>query len=145
MVAPADEPVFYFYNLQPVNNSCPGDPHGPPDLHSDREFPLEDALYATLLLAEPAELVLTSGVATGASGPPSVLRETAPAGLVSLQVPRRPGMQRVVVSRAGVVLVNVTGTERVNASAAPAVLERCNHQTFTGHARLRSQMANQLL
>ena len=135
-MASADEAVFYFYNLQPVNNSCPGDPAGPPDLRSDPGFPLEDALYATLLLAKPAELVLMSGLATGASGPQSVLRETVPAGLVSFQVPRRPGMQRVVVSRAGEVLVNVTGAERVNVSTAPAVLADCNHQTFTGYAGL---------
>jgi hypothetical protein len=35
-----------------------------------------------------------------------------------------------------VLLANVTGAELVNASDAPAVLARCDHQTFTGSAVL---------
>ena len=39
------EQLFYFYNLQPANNSCPGDPVGPGRfVLDDPEFPLEDRL-----------------------------------------------------------------------------------------------------
>ena len=44
------ERMFYFYNLQPVRNECPGDPVGPPQLNSDARYPTEDAIYVTLLL-----------------------------------------------------------------------------------------------
>eukprot|EP01044_Picomonas_judraskeda_P001878 COSAG03_NODE_120_length_12312_cov_15.216900_9_plen_352_part_00 len=39
------EQLFYFYNLQPANNSCPGDPLGPGRfVLDDPQFPLEDRL-----------------------------------------------------------------------------------------------------
>jgi hypothetical protein len=93
------------------------------------EFPLEDRLYATLLLNESAELTLTSGDAA----PKHFLAQP---GVVSFEVPRFSGQQRLRVMRKGVVLADVVGAELVNASDAPAVLARCNHQTFTGSAVL---------
>lgn len=56
-----NETLFYFYNSQPVNNTCPGDPLGPGSVNTDAEFPAEDMLYATVLLREAASLVMTSG------------------------------------------------------------------------------------
>ena len=55
---------------------------------------------------------------------------------MSFEVPRFSGQQRLRVVRGGVVLADVVGAELVNASDAPAVLARCNHQTFTGSAVL---------
>ena len=124
------EKLFYFYNLQPVNNTCPGDPVGPGRfVRSDRQYPMEDRLYATLLLNASAELTLTSGIA-------APIRFEALPGVVSFEVPRFPGQQRLQVTRGGVVLVDVVGSELVNASTDPAVLARCDHQTFTGSALL---------
>ena len=124
------EKLFYFYDLQPANNSCPGDPVGPGGhVVADPNFPIEDMLYATLLLNASAELSLTSGSA------PEHTFDAGP-GLVSFEVPRFPGAQLLKVMRGGTVLANVVGTEVVNASNDPAVLARCDHQTFTGAADL---------
>ena len=126
------EKLFFFYNLQPANNSCPGDPLGPGRfVLADREFPLEDRLYATLQLNQSAELSLTSGRASAR------VFHAAP-GINSFEVPRFPGRQRLKVMRDGVVLADVVGAELVNASSDPAVLARCDHQTFTGSAELRA-------
>ena len=125
-ILPPDEKVFYFYNLQPANNSCPGDPTGPGrHVLNDTNYPVEDKLYATLLLNASAELSLTSGDA-------ATQTVVLPAGVVSFEVPRYPGKQRVQVRRNGSVLADVVGAEMVNASTNPDVLARCNHQTFTG-------------
>lgn len=127
-LAPAisQEKLFYFYDLQPANNSCPGDPIGPGrHVVSDPQFPIEDMLYATLLLNASAEISMTSG----SVGPHTFYAE---AGVVSFEVPRHPGAQRLTVTRGGVVLADVVGAELVNASHNPAVLARCDHQTFTG-------------
>ena len=126
------EKLFYFYNLQPVNNSCPGDPLGPGRfVLADSHFPREDRLYATLLLNESAELTLISGNASPVSF-------TAGAGVMSFEVQRYPGQQRLRVTRNGMVLADVVGSELVNASSDPSVLARCDHQTFTGSAELRT-------
>ena len=126
------EKLFFFFNLQPANNSCPGDPLGPGRfVLADREFPLEDRLYATLQLNQSAELSLTSGSASAR------IFHAAP-GISSFEVPRFPGRQRLKVMRDGVVLADVVGAELVNASSDPAVLARCDHQTFTGSAELRA-------
>jgi glucan endo-1,3-alpha-glucosidase len=83
------EQLFYFYDLQPANNSCPGDPLGPGrHVVSDLKFPIEDMLYATLLLSAPANVFLTSGSAA----PHSFHAE---AGVVSFEIPRHPGEQRL--------------------------------------------------
>ena len=66
----------------------------------------------------------------------SALIIRTPAGLVSFEVPRFAGAQKIKVTRGGVVLANVVGSELVNASSDPAVLARCDHQTFTGAASL---------
>jgi hypothetical protein len=130
-----EESLFYFYNLQPANNSCPGDPVGPPSINfHDPNFPIEDKLYATLLINSSAELTLTSGAAA-----PVIFH--APVGLQSFEVPRLPGAQVLKVTRGGVVLADVTGSEVVNASDNPAVLARCDHQTFTGSALLAPPIA----
>ena len=131
-VAPkiTEEKVFFFYNLQPVNNSCPGDPEGQGRLVlSDPNFPLEDRLYATMLLNASAQLTLTSG-----NGAPRSFHATT--GVVSFEVPRFHGAQRIKVMRGREVLADITGTELVNKSTDPSVLAHCNHQTFTGVARL---------
>ena len=51
-----------------------------------------------------------------------------------------PG-QRIQVTRGGVTLADMLGSELVNASTDPAVLARCDHQTFTGSAVLASTPA----
>ena len=124
------EKLFYFYNLQPVNNSCPGDPLGPGRfVRLDARYPIENRLYATLLLNSSAELTLISG-----HGSPVTFR--AAPGVVSFEAPRHPGRQRLRVTRHGTVLADVVGAELVNASSDPSVLARCDHQTFTGSALL---------
>lgn len=95
----------------------------------DSRYPLEDRLYATLLLNSTAELSLTSGANK------AVTFEAGP-GVVSFDVPRLPGQQRVKVTRGGVILVDVVGSELVNISTSSYVLARCDHQTFTGTALL---------
>ena len=130
-----EEKLFYFYNLQPQNNTCLGDPAGPGRfVESDPGYPREDMLYATLLLNASAELSMVSGGAaarTFQGGP----------GVVSFEVPLFPGEQRLTVTRhtgggVPVVLADVVGSEHVNASTNPAVIARCDHQTFTGSALL---------
>jgi hypothetical protein len=59
-------------------------------------------------------------------------------GVASFEVPLFPGQQQVKVTRAGVVMVDVIGSEIVNASTNPAVIALCDHQTFTGSALLGS-------
>ena len=125
------EQLYYFYNLQPVNNSCPGDQLGPPAVYQDTAFPPEDRLYATLLLNASAEVVLTSGWRTDFAASAVV---AVPPGLHSFSVLRQPGLQNIRVVRNGVLLANATGAERVNASTDPAVTARCDHQTFAGSA-----------
>ena len=119
------EKLFLFYNLQPANNSCPDDPLGPGRfVVGDPTYPLEDQLYATLLLNASAEVTLTSGTAA-----PRTF-SLAP-GVVSVQVPRLPGAQRVRVIRAGAVLADTTGSELANSSTSADVRARCDHRTFT--------------
>ena len=159
VVAASQEKLFYFYNLQPWNNSCPvsaaagqlhvteiptvclqlsntcqGDSLGPGRfVVSDAAYPMDDKLYATLLVNATAVLSMTSGAAAEQTF------WVASAGLHSFEVPRFPGAQRIRVSRAGGrVLADVVGSELVNASTDPAVLADCNHQTFTGTAALKA-------
>ena len=134
------ERIFYFYNLQPVNNSCRGDPLGPPAIYQDAAFPPEDKLYVTLLLNTSAQVILISGGTSlehrfdrpaGRSTAP-VHSFNAGAGLHSFSVPRHAGLQTIRVERNGTVLASVVGAEQVNASSDPALKTRCDHQTFTG-------------
>lgn len=148
-ISPGAERLFYFYNLQPVRNACPGDPVGPPQLNENARYPIEDAAYATVLLgkrwaaaqvaasppipsrrpaAASANVTIVSG--GGASG---VTFLVGP-GLQQVQVPALPGAQRFVVSRQGRELVNVTGAERVNTTGS--VVDLCNAQTFSGSAAI---------
>ena len=129
--------MFYFYNLQPVNNSCVADPLGPPAIYQDAAYPPEDKLYVTVLLNASADVILISG----ASEVDRAVRSTtqinsfkAGAGLHSFSALRRAGSQVIRVERNGTVLVSVVGAEQVNASSNPALRKRCDHQTFTGSA-----------
>ena len=54
-----------------------------------------------------------------------------------MQVPALPGAQRFIVSRGTAILVNITGAERINATAE--VTEICNAQTFSGSAWLSTR------
>jgi hypothetical protein len=85
-------------------------------------------LYATLLLSTPAEVDLISG-----NGTARTFRIKA--GLQSVKVPLNPGAQRIMVRRGGIILANITGAERVNASDTST----CNKQTFTGVQQLGTQ------
>ena len=128
-ISAADEAVFYFYNLQSVNNSCPLDPVGPlSKITSDDAYPLEDAVYVTALLASDASISIRSGAAA-----PRTF--TVSAGVVSVQAPALPGPQRITVERGGNVLVDVVGSEAINTTAQSAAI--CNSQTFSGTARLQ--------
>jgi hypothetical protein len=128
-ILPARESLFYFYNLQPVDNDCPGDPVGPLDkIRTDAAFPLEDAVYVTALLAFNATLRITSGAGSG--GAP-VAFALAP-GRSSVQVPARSGAQRFELLRAGAVLIDVVGSEAINTTQQAS--EICNSQTFSGSA-----------
>ena len=124
----ADEAVFFFYNLQPVNNSCPGDPVGPAVRNaSDPDYPVEDAVYVTALLAAPANLTVTSGAA--------LPRDFAlPAGVSSVQLPAASGAQRFEVRRGALQLADVVGSEAINTTEMSAGV--CNMQTFCGTVRL---------
>ena len=55
-------------------------------------------------------------------------------GVQQVQVPALPGAQRFTISRQGRVLIDVTGAERVNATAD--VVDICNAQTFSGSASI---------
>ena len=130
-VPPDDERLVYFYNLQPVNNSCPGDPVGPlSKIAGDAQYPLEDAVYVTALLAAPANISIFSG-----DNPPRTF--AVGAGLADVQAPAAPGVQRFVLTRDGAELVNVTGSEAVNSTAQAAGI--CNSQTFSGTVRVQAQ------
>ena len=75
-----DEAAFYFYNLQPVGNPCPLDQTGPDTIHATAEYPAEDAVYVTSLLAEPAAcgsmLARSSGSAHRPRAPQGPWRRT---------------------------------------------------------------------
>ncbi len=153
-VTPKDEAVFYFYNLQPVHNPCPGDPRRPtnPVLNTtfvtDARYPAEDALYATVLLSRPANITLTTGLPYHGKNfdinptvPPQSTAFALGAGLHSVQVASLPGGQRIEVSRAWndasgneqQFARSVVGTEGINTTEMSSAL--CNYQTFSGVLR----------
>lgn len=59
-----EETLFYFYDLQGINNTCVNDPLGPGVVNQDALFPSENALYATVLLRAAATLVMSSGASS---------------------------------------------------------------------------------
>eukprot|EP01047_Picozoa_sp_COSAG01_P010741 COSAG01_NODE_461_length_16698_cov_113.458160_3_plen_548_part_00 len=148
VVAAVDEAVFYFYNLQPVGNPCPLDQTGPDTIHATAEYPAEDAVYVTSLLAEPATLTITTGLSftkapgRGAAGftipragsGPVNTTFALPAGLHAVHVPALQGGQMFTVSRGGAVVATVLGSEGINTTAMSAAI--CNKQTFSGVIRL---------
>jgi hypothetical protein len=122
-----DEALFFFYNLQPVNNTCALDPIGPLTKIEDRpEYPLEDAVYVTVLLAAEANVTITTG------GGVSTTFELA-AGVQTAQVPALAGQQQFEVQRNGIVLALAIGTEAINTTAEAEGI--CNDQTFSGVLR----------
>jgi hypothetical protein len=145
-VAAEDEAVFYFYNLQSVLNKCPLDKWGPPapghGAGHDTEYPKEDMVYVTSLLAEPGTLTIESGLPftkppgngiagfTIPVGEPSSTRFQLPAGLHSVKVPALAGGQRFTFERGGGKKVVATGSEGINTTELSAIV--CNVQTFTG-------------
>ena len=111
-----------------MRNTCPKDPVGPPSLNENTRYPIEDAVYVTLLLASPANITITSGNA-------AAIRFLVEPGVQSVQVSALPGTQRFVVSRGATLLANVTGSERINSTAESVAV--CNAQTFTGSEILK--------
>jgi len=96
------ESLYYFYNLQPVNNSCLGDPVGPLSKSEAPGYPLEDRVYATVLLATPANVSICSGGGGWASF-------ALPAGLHSINATALPGLQRFRVQRNESIVALETG------------------------------------
>lgn len=146
-VATEDEAIFFFYNLQSVFNKCPLDKWGPPHpghlAGHDPEYPIEDMVYVTGLLAEPGTLTVESGLpftkppgngiagfTISVNGKPSSTRFQLPAGLHSIKVPALAGGQRFTFERPGGKTVTVTGSEGINTTELSAII--CNVQTFTG-------------
>jgi hypothetical protein len=128
------ERLLYFYNLQPIRNPCPQDPVGPPSLNSNARYPVEDAVYATLLLAAPANITMVSGEA--GSGQVANMTFLVEAGVQSVRLPgMMPGTQRFIVFRGSALLANISGAERVNSTEQAVAV--CNAQTFTGSVSLR--------
>ena len=135
----------YFYNLQSVLNKCPLDKWGPPTpghlAGHDVEYPVEDMVYVTSLLAEPGTLTVESGLPftkppgngiagfTIPVGKPSTATFQLSAGLHSVKVPALAGGQRFTFARGGEKMV-ATGSEGINTTEMSAIV--CNVQTFTG-------------
>lgn len=132
-IAPEQEGVLYWYNLQPIANPCPGDSIGPLVKSSQPGYPLEDAVYVTALLAFPANVSIYGG-SSGAATTFSL-----PAGRSSVQVASAPGWPRVIVQRVGVVLANVTGSEAINSTEQASGV--CTMQTFSGSVRWAPSLA----
>ncbi len=142
-----DESVFYFYNLQPVNNSCPLDTTGPSNILSTPNYEPEDFVYVTSLLAEPATLTIESGLpftkpagqGTGGftipAGGPVAATFSLPVGLHSTKVKALSGGQRFVVTRGGEDVAAAIGSEGINTTEMSLAV--CNQQTFTGVIHLR--------
>lgn len=126
------EQLFYFHNLQYIGNNCSEDPLRRPGYAFNARYPLEDRVYATTLLAAPANITIISGAnSSGAGG--NATQFVLPAGLASVKAPVWPGYQRFIIRRNGNVLVDVVSAQRFNSSdEAP----ECNGQTYTGTAVL---------
>ena len=125
-------------------------------------YPVEDALYATVLLGLPANITLTTGLlpfrgpnfaingnTTGPRPPPHSETFALPAGLHSVQIAALPGGQLVELTRevtpphgdgmgtAVLLSTRQLGAEGINTTEMSA--ELCNYQTFSGVLRVQER------